>query len=121
MADSVLLSRCYSPPSLLASLQVCVFPLRAVLLRSCCLFISPGIFNLFLPFFDFDLDIVCFITGSFSSGYYAASSVSVSAVRLVSIICYVSRYLPTHADLNFLFLFESYTRYINTYSPSGLV
>ena len=35
-------------------------------------------FLLFLPFFGFDLDIVCFIL-SFSCGYYAVSSVSVSA------------------------------------------
>ena len=36
-------------------------------------------FLLFLPFFDFDLDIASFIL-SFSCGYYAVSSVSVSAV-----------------------------------------
>ena len=35
-------------------------------------------FLLFLPFFDFDLDIACFIL-SFSCGYYAVFSVSVSA------------------------------------------
>ena len=36
------------------------------------------IFLLLLPFFDFDLDIVCFVL-CFSCGYYAVSSVSVSA------------------------------------------
>ena len=30
-------------------------------------------------FFDFDVDIVCFVVLSFSSGFYAVSSVSVSA------------------------------------------
>ena len=51
----------------------------------------------FLPFFDFDLDIVCFIL-SFS--YYAVSSVSVSAAtRLV-----YNMYLPAYVrDVTFLF------------------
>ena len=35
------------------------------------------------PFFDFDLDIICFIL-SFSCGYYAVSSVSVSAATRFS-------------------------------------
>ena len=48
---SVISSRCYTPTALLASLQVCVFPLRAVFFLE----------FFFLPVFDFDLDIVCFI------------------------------------------------------------
>ena len=59
-----------------------------------------------LPFFDFDLDIVCFIL-SFSCGYYAVSSVSVSAATRLAydMICILIR---TYADLPFLFLSEVY-------------
>ena len=45
-------------------------------------------FLLFLPFFDFDLDIVCFIL-SFSCVYYAVSSVSVSAATRLAYIHYI--------------------------------
>ena len=52
-------------------------PLACCLL-SCVLDVDLLFFLLFLPFFDFDLVIVCFIL-SFFRGYYAVSSVSVSA------------------------------------------
>ena len=42
-------------------------------------------FLLFLPFFDVDLGIVCVIL-SFSCGYYAVSSVSVSAATRLAYI-----------------------------------
>ena len=49
VADSVLLSRCYTPPALRASLTVCVFPLCAAFFLACeYLFFLP-----FLPFFRF--------------------------------------------------------------------
>ena len=53
------------------------------------------------PVFDFDLDIVCFIL-SFSCGYFAVSSVSVSAATRLAYdkICILIR---TYADLTFLF------------------
>ena len=54
---SVILSRCYTPPAVLASLQVCVFPLRA-----CCLFIYISSFPSLFRFRH------CFIL-SFSCGY----------------------------------------------------
>ena len=53
VADSVVLSRCYTPPALLSS--ICVFPLRAVVFLAFLLFFL-FIFLLFLPFFDFDFD-----------------------------------------------------------------
>ena len=53
-------------------------PLACCLLALLMLLTYFFIFLLFLPFFGFDLDIVCFIL-SFSCGYYAVSSVSVSA------------------------------------------
>ena len=49
-------------------------------------------FLLFLPFFDFDLDIVCFIL-SFSCGYYAVSSVSVSAATRLAYDMYLDTYV----------------------------
>ena len=52
--------------------------LRAVFFLAFLLFIYFIFFFYSIPFFDFDLDIVCFIL-SFSCGYYAVSSVSVSA------------------------------------------
>ena len=55
-ADNVFLPRCYTPPAPLESLQICVFPLCAVFLACFLLFI----FLLFLPFFDFNLDVVSF-------------------------------------------------------------
>ena len=61
-------------------------------------------FLLFLPFFDFDLDIVCYIL-SFSCGYCAVSSVAVSAATRLSYDIYTSMYLDilirTCADLTF--------------------
>ena len=50
-------------------------------------------FFLFLPFFDFDLDIVCFIL-SFSCGYYAVSSVPVFAATRLAYNIYM--YLDIH-------------------------
>ena len=67
--------------------EVCVFPLRAVSFLAL-LMLTYFLFLLFLPFFDFDLDIVCFIL-SFSCGYYAASSVSVSAATRLTYDTYV--------------------------------
>ena len=69
-------------------------------------------FLLFLPFFDFDLDIVCFIL-SFSCGYYAVSSVSVSAATRLAYIILRTSYeifilIRTHADLTFFILSEVY-------------
>ena len=63
-------------------------------------------FLLFLPFFDFDLDIVCFIL-SFSCGYYAVSSVSVSAATRLAHDAYLDLHF-TYADLTFLFFSEVY-------------
>ena len=58
---SVISSRRYTPPRATWEPEVCVFPLRAVfflaLLMLTYLFFF---FVLFLPFFDFDLDSVCF-------------------------------------------------------------
>ena len=92
------------PPALLASLQVCVFPLRAVF----CLAFLPffPVFFLFLSFFAFafDLDVVCFIL-SFSCGYYAVSSLSVFAATRLACDMYPIR---TYADLTVLLLSEVY-------------
>ena len=60
VADSVILSRYYTPPALLASLQVCVFPLCAAFFLAFLLLFVLFFFPSF-PFFDFDLDVVCFI------------------------------------------------------------
>ena len=40
--------------------EVCVFPLRAVFFLALLMLTYQYFFLLFLPFFDFDLDIVCF-------------------------------------------------------------
>ena len=70
VADSVLLSRCYILPALLASLQVCVFPLCVVFfLFLRCWFLFFYFYSLPSLFFYFDLDVVCFIL-SCSCGYY---------------------------------------------------
>ena len=61
--------------------QVSVLTLRDV---SSCVVNVDIFFLLFLPFFDFDLDSVCFIL-SFSCGYYAVSSLSVSAATCLAI------------------------------------
>ena len=71
--------------------QVCVFPLRAVFLLVF-LMLTYFTFLLFLPFFDFDLDIVCFIQ-PFSCGYYAGSSVSVSAATRLAYDMYLDTYV----------------------------
>ena len=57
---------------------------------------------LFLPFFDFELDMAGFIL-SFSCGYYAVSSVSISAATRFAhdIYVYIPMYLDTYADLTF--------------------
>ena len=80
-------------------------PLACCLL-SCVLDVDLLFLLLFLPFFDLDLDIVCFIL-SFSRGCYAVSSVFVSvATRLAyRMRCILIR---THADLTYLFLSEVY-------------
>ena len=63
-------------------------------------------FLLFLPFFDFDLDSVCFHP-VFSCGYYAVSSVSVSAATRLAYsyfeVWYLCILIRTYADLTFLF------------------
>ena len=85
--------------------EVCVFPLRTVFfLALLMLTYLQSYFHLFLTLSDFDLDIVCFIL-SFSCGYYAVSSVSVSAAtRLAYDIIYRQCILiRTHADLTFLY------------------
>ena len=55
-----------------------------------------------VPFFDFDLDIVCFVL-SFSCGYYAVSSVLVSAATRLAYYMYLDILIPTYADLTFFF------------------
>ena len=86
VADSVILSFCYFVsalhlPRASCEPEACLFPLRAVFLHALLMLTYLYFFLLFLPFFDFDLDIVCFLFFilSFSCGYYAVSSVSVSA------------------------------------------
>ena len=62
-------------------------PLACCLLFCVVAFLLFFLFLLFLPFFAFDLDVVCFML-SFSCGYYAVSSVLVSAgTRLAYDIC----------------------------------
>ena len=92
------------PPRAPCEPEICVFPFLYYIL-SCVVDVGFFLFFLlFLPFFDFDLDIVCFIL-SFSCGYYAVSPISVSApTRLAyDILCILIR---TYADLTFLFLSE---------------
>ena len=72
---SVISSRRYTALRFLRASSMCT-PL-ALCLLSCVLDVDFFFFLLFLPFFDFDLDIVCFIL-SFSCGY-SVSSFSVSA------------------------------------------
>ena len=95
------------PPRTLCEpeVYVCVFPLRAVLsLAFLMLIYSIFLLFPFLDFFDFDLDIVCFIL-SFSCGYHAVSLVSVSAAtRLAySYYIYICISIRTCADLTFFF------------------
>ena len=71
-----------------------VFPLGAVFSLAF-LMLTYFIFLLFLSFdfFDFDSDIVCFILSS--CGYYAVSSVSVSATTRLAYDMYVFWYVRT--------------------------
>ena len=48
------------PPRAPCEPEVCVFPLRAVFFLALLMLTYLYFFLLFLPFFDFDLDIVCF-------------------------------------------------------------
>ena len=64
------------PRCLRASLQVCVFPLCAVLLLVFFL-VCIYIFSSLPSLFDFDMDVNCFIQ-PFFRGFHAVSSVSVS-------------------------------------------
>ena len=65
------------------------------------------VFLLFLPFFDFDMDSVCFHP-VFPCGDCAVSSVSVSAVTRLAYsytsIWYICILIRTYADLTFVFL-----------------
>ena len=79
--------------------DVCVFPLRAVFFIAFLLLIC-FLLLLFLPFFDFDLDIVCFML-SFSCEYYAISSVSVSAATRLA----YDMYIDTHLSWSHLCIF----------------
>ena len=93
------------PPRAPCQPEVCLFPLRACVAGVDLSFFFPS-----FPFFDFDLDIVCFML-SFSCGYYAISSVSVSAATrlaydiLRSVYMYLDTYV-SYADLTFVFLSE---------------
>ena len=70
----VISSSVLHPPRAPRGPEVCGFPLRAVLFLAFLLFTVPIFlfFLLLLPFFDFDLDIFCFIL-SFSCGYCSVS------------------------------------------------
>ena len=75
---------------------------------ACCLFLAFLLFIyfsflIFFPFFDFDLDIV-YVTLSFSCGYYAVSSVSVSAATRLAYDMYLDTLIRTYTDLTFCFL-----------------
>ena len=85
------------PPALLGSLKYAYSPcvlssFQKVL--SCVLDVDLfSFFLLFLPFFGFDyVDIVCFIL-SFSCGFYAVSSVSVSAANRLAYDTYLDTYV----------------------------
>ena len=83
VADSVILSRCYIPPALLARLQVCVLPLCVVLF----IFLSYWFLVFYfssLPclFFGFDLDDVCFILSCFCGYCLCCCLLGVSVVTL---------------------------------------
>ena len=64
-------------------------------------------FLLFLPSFDFDLDIVCFML-SFSCGHYAVSSVPLSAASRLAHDMYLIRTLisPFYFCLRFTICFS---------------
>ena len=77
-----------------------MYAYSSCVLSSCVrLMLTYFIFLLF-PFFDFDLDIVCFIL-SFSCGYYAVSSVSVSAATGLA----YNMHLDTYVRWSHLFIF----------------
>ena len=77
------------PPCAPCELEVRV--LSPCMLSSCVLDVDLSLFLLlFLPFFDFDLDSVCFIL-SFSCGHYAVSSISVSAATRLAYDMYILR------------------------------
>ena len=80
-----------TPPGAPCEPEACVFPLRAVFFLAL-LMLTYSCFLLFLPFFDFDSDIVCFIL-SFSCGCYAVSSVSVSAATRLAYNTYLDTYV----------------------------
>ena len=106
VADSVILLFRLGATPPLRSLRSWSIPLACCLLSRV---LDVDLFYFFFssfPFFDFDLDIVCFIL-SFSCGYYAVSSVSVSAATRLAYdnICILIR---TYADLTFFFLSEFY-------------
>ena len=65
------------------------FPLARCLLSSVLDVVLFLFFISSFPFFDFDLDIVCFIL-SFSCGYYAVSSVPVSVATRLAYDTYAS-------------------------------
>ena len=78
---SVISSRRYTPPRAPCEPQVCVFPLRAVFFFLASLMLTYLYFSSFFSSFPFSISIwtsFVFIL-SFSCGYYAVSSVSVSA------------------------------------------
>ena len=103
---SVFSSRRYKPPALIVSLKHAYYPsMLSTFLRCWCW--TLDIFLLFLPFFDFDLDIACFIL-SFSCGYYSVSSVSVSAATRFPYDMYICIVIRTYADLTFLFQSGAY-------------
>ena len=86
---SLISSRRHTPPAPLRAWDMCI-PLACCFL-SCVLNVDLFYFSS-LPFFDFDLDIVCFIL-SFSCGYYAVSSVSVSAATRLAYDMYLDTYV----------------------------
>ena len=98
----IISSQCYTPSRAACEPEVCVFPLRFVSFLALLLF-TFFFLLLFLPFFDFDLDSFCSIL-SFSFGYYAVSSVSVSAATRLAHDRYLDIDVHTYADLTFLYL-----------------
>ena len=112
---SVISSWRYTPPRASCEPEVCVFPLRAVssLVRSWCWFILFFFSSFpFFWFFRFRFGHSLFHPVSFLCGYYAVSSVSVSAATRLAYDMYIyilrSMYLDTYADFTFLVLSEVY-------------
>ena len=79
-------ARCYTSPALLASLQVCVFPLRAVFFLAFLLVTSFFFFSSSLPF---SISIWTSFVSSCGYSDYAVSSVSVSAAITTEATDYV--------------------------------